>query len=255
MARLLVALAAVGLGVALSGCVGAPAEPVDPGPAAPIGPVPPPSGPLTLERIAGIVSEDDGPPTTRFTPGGTLSTSGADLESEQQYWVAVGGTPDVCADVVAAPYLVSSADAADRDGLDDRSVLLGTFTELDEERFGLIQVYAREFDDDTAAQGFLSGFEASVAACPGYRFLDDGVATYDAVALSVEQLAPAGDGEVAALEYRETLDTADHRTTVYFLQRDRIVISIYGEILPSSTITDADLESLTGTVALRFGEV
>ncbi len=50
-----------------------------------------------------------------------LSTSGADLESEQQYWVAVGGTPDVCADVVAAPYLVSSADAADRDRLDDRS--------------------------------------------------------------------------------------------------------------------------------------
>ena len=101
----------------------------------------------------------------------------------------------------------------------------------------------------------MSTFPSSVAACPGYRFLDDGVATYDAVALSVEQLAPAGDGEVAALEYHETLDSADHSTTVFFLQRDRIVISVYGEILPSSTITEAALESLTGTVAIRFGEI
>jgi hypothetical protein len=247
--RLTAALVALSLGAGLTGCVGAPAET---GSAPPIGPVPAPTGPLTLERVAGIVGQDDVPPTTRLTVGTTISSAAEDLAAENDYWVAVGGQPEQCREVVAAPYLVTSADA----GSDDPSALLATVTELDEERFGLIQVYAREFDDSAAAGAFLAGFQADVAGCPGYQFVDDGAVTYDAVALSLEQLAPGGDGEVAALEYRETLgDSAEHRTSVYLLQRDGIVISIYGEILPSSTITDADLESLAGKVAIRLGMI
>lgn len=249
--RIRLPLAALTLMLALSACVGAPV-PVDEGP---IGPQPAPAGPLTLNRVAGIVTADDVPATANLTIGTTLSTSGDDMVAERDYWIAVGGRPDECQDVVSAPYLVSSSDATSRDLLDDPSALLATVTELDEERFGLIQVYAREFDDEAVARAFLTTFKTTVAGCPGYQFVDDGVVTYDAIALSVEPLAEAGDdeGTVSALVYRETLgDSADHRTTVYFLQRDGIVLSVYGEVLPSSTITDADIESLAGTLAIRL---
>jgi hypothetical protein len=240
------------LGVGLTACVGAPA-PVD---EAPIGPAPAPAGPLTLDRVAGILTADDVPATTSLTIGTTLSTSGDDLAAENDYWVAVGGRPAECADVVAAPYLVSSFDAGSDALLDDPSALIATVTELEEERFGLIQVYAREFDDTAAAQAFLAGFPESVAVCPAYQFVDGDTVTYDAVALSVQPLTETGDGDVTALVYRETLgDSADHRTTVYFLQRDGIVVSVYGEVLPSSTLTDADIESVAGTIALRLGQL
>jgi hypothetical protein len=249
--RIRLPLTALGLMLALTACVGAPG-PVD---EVPIGPEPAPTGPLTVKRVAGIVTADDVPATASLLIGTTQSTSGDDMVAERDYWIAVGGQPAECQDVVSAPYLVSSSDAASRDLLDDPSALLATVTELDEERFGLIQVYAREFDDETAARAFLAGFQTTVAGCRAYQFLDDGAVTYDAIALAVEPVAEAGgeEGTVSALVYRETLgDSPDHRTTVYFLQRDGLVLSVYGEVLPSSTITDADIESLAGTIAIRL---
>jgi hypothetical protein len=245
------AAVAVSLVLALSGCVGTSEEDIPS--QGPIGPQPAPEGPLTLNSVAGIVTDSDVPATTTLTVGTTVSTSGDDMVTERDYWTAVGGRPAECQDVVSAPYLVSSADAASRDLLDDPAALLATVTELDEERFGLIQVYARQFDDAVSARDFLDSFETLVAGCPSYQFVDDGVVTYDAVALSVHPLAT--DGNVYALEYRETLGDAGHSTTVYFLQREGIVISVYGEILPSSTITDADVDAIAGNVAIRLGMV
>jgi len=240
------------LALVLSACVASPdpAEPDD----APVGPVAPVAGPLTLAAVTAIVSDADGPATSSFSPGDSLSTSGADLESEQNYWVSVGGRPAQCAGVVSSPYLVSAADTGER--LDDPSALIGTFTEIDEDRFGLVQVYAREFDDTATAAGFLSEVTAVVDACPGYELVDpDGVVIWKAVALSATPMTGLPDG-VTGIEYVETLqDSASQTVTTTFLQRDGVVVSVYGELTASSSMTQADVDAISADVAERLGQL
>ena len=241
---ILPALTAISLCAVLAGCVGAAPAPSSTPTSAPIGPVAPPEGPLTLDAVRSILSIDDVPPTTLLNLAGTSSTAEADLASERDYWVSVGGSPDQCADVVAAPYLVSSNDVGTR--LDDPSLLIGTVTEVDEERFGLVQLYGRQFDDPATAAGFLDEFTAFVDACPAYQLNG-----YDAVDLSAKRLT--GSDAVAGIEYREKVsDSDEHTTTVYFLQRDSVMVSIYAELFESSTITAADVDRIADDVTERM---
>lgn len=237
----------------LSGCVGADPAPVESVSSAPIGPVPPAGGPLTLEAVAAIIGADDAIATATFAGGDAPSTSGADLASENDYWIAVGGRPDACAGVVSAPYLVSAADTGSR--LDDPTLLIGIFTEVDEERFGLIQVSARQFDDAATASGFLTELTATVQGCPSYQLVDGDTVTWNAVALNVAPLADL-PAEVAGVRYIETLqDSAALGVSTIFLQRDGVVLSIYGEITDTSTITQADVDALAAVVADRLGRL
>jgi hypothetical protein len=234
----------------LTGCVGQDPEP-DPVDTVQIGPVAPSSGAVTLDRVLAIVGDDDASPTTLYMSDGTLSTSGADLDSEDAYFAQVGGTPPECAGVVSSPYLVSAYDTGAR--LDDPSALIGTFTEVDEDRFGLVQVYARQFDDAATASGFLAELTTTVQGCAGYRFVDpDGAVTWNASGLAVGPLdgLPAG---VTGLHYSETVtDTDATAVTTAFLQRDGIVIAVYGELYPSSTITTADVQAVAAAIAGRI---
>jgi hypothetical protein len=250
MRLLCLGVAAIAAALALAGCVGQPPDPA-PGDTAPIGPVAPQSGPVTLDRVLAIVGEDDASPTTLYTADGTLSTSGADLESEGAYFAQVGGTPPECAGVVSSPYLVSALDTGAR--ADDPSALIGTFTEVDEDRFGLVQVYARQFDDAATASGFLAEFAAAVQACPGYRFVDAaGAVTWNATGLTVAPLDALPTG-VAGVQYHETVtDTDATAVTTAFLQRDGVVIAVYGELYPSSTITPADVQAVATAIAGRL---
>jgi hypothetical protein len=240
-------LAAVLVVLALSACAPTPsADP--PQDDAPIGPVAP--GPLTLQRVAGIITDADAPSTTLFTPGDTVSTSGEDLASEIDYWISVGGAPQTCAAVVSSPYLVSGHDTGAR--LDDPSALIATLTEVDEDRFGLIQVYARQFDDAATASAFLDEVTDAVNRCEGYTLSDDGTVSYRAVTLRIEPLEqlPAG---VAGLHYVETVESSlSTGVTTSFLQRDAIVLSVYAETTASSTISAAQADELTATIASRL---
>jgi len=243
----------VALSAALVGCVGEPSPPDETTTEVPVGPLPAPDGPLTLDRVVGIVTAADGPATTEFSGPGELSTSGADLASESDYWVAVGGRPAQCAGVVSAPYLVSAADTGNR--LDDPSSLLGTLTEIDEERFGLVQVYARQFDDAGTASGFLTELTATVQSCSSYQLVDGDTVTWNAVALAIVPLSDPPSG-VSGLRYVETLrDSSALEVTTTFLQRDGIVISIYGEIIDSSTISEADVDAVAGLIAGRLAQL
>ena len=246
-------LAAIALSVALAACVENGPE-NDPGTAAPapVGPAPVPSGPLTLDRVVGIVSESDASATMTFTPG-QLSTSGDDLASENDYFLGNAGAPAACAGVVSAPYLVSAHDTGAR--LDDPSALVGTFAEVDEDRFGLIQVYARQFDDAATASGFFTELSATVAGCSGYKLFDGDTVTVDAVPNGVTTLdgLPAG---VSGIRYTETLRQSDSTgVTIEFYQRDGVVISVYGELTSSSTITQAEVDAISTAVATRLGQV
>ncbi|MBX3196061.1 MAG: hypothetical protein R2717_07405 [Schumannella sp.] len=241
-------VALVALGLLLTGCIATEPEPPIEESTTPIGPVAP--APLSLQDVAGIVGEDDATPTSIFSPDGEIMTSGDVLASENDYWLGVGGTPQECAPVVSAPYLVSAADTGTR--LDDDAAVLGTITELDEERFGLIQIFARQFDDTATAQAFLGELAAAVADCPGYRLVDGTTVTYDARDLELAEI-PNLPESVSGVRYSETAhDSASLGTTTAFLQREGIVISVYGEVTPSSTISVADADALTATIASRL---
>jgi hypothetical protein len=240
-------VAAAALSVLLGACVGAAPE------TAPVeeqGPQPPTSALITLQQLATVVTEGDAPANSLFDIGQT-STSGDDLLSEQDYWVAVGGRPEECRDVVSSPYLVSMADAAAPARLDDPSGALGTYSE-DEDLFGLVQVYGRIFDDEATASGFLDSFAQTVAGCAGYQFVgDDGAATYDAVALRVDEstTAPLGTRVFHYVEDVAGSDILGVSTT--FVQRKNAVVAIYSELYPSSTMTPDDVETLTNTITGR----
>ena len=245
-------LVATAVAVALTGCIEdgpeADSGTIAPGP---VGPVPAPSGPLTLDRVVGIVGAADASATMSFTPGDTISTSGDDLASENDYFVDNGGTPASCAGVVSAPYLVSAHDTGER--LDDPSALIGTFSEVDEDRFGLIQVYARQFDDAATASAFFTELSAAVDGCGGYQLADGPTVTVDAVPEGLTQLEglPAG---VTGLAYREALRHSQSTgVTIDFYQRDGVVISVYGELTTSSTITQTQVDAISETVASRLG--
>ena len=243
-------LTALALSLTLAGCLDDRSVEMDPGTPAPIGPEPAPSGPLTISTVMAIVGADDGGDNTSISAGTELSTAGDDLAAETEYFVANGGTPAVCAPVVSSPYLVSSLDTGTR--ADDPSYMIGTFTELDEDRFGLIQVYARQFDDAATASGFLGEFRAAVAACPGYQLRDGGAVTLDVTKLRVSALSGLPD-EVAGIRYIETLrDSASTSVTVDFLQKGPIVISVYGELTPSSTITQQQIDGISADIVLRL---
>ncbi|HWM33347.1 MAG TPA: hypothetical protein VNR36_03805 [Pseudolysinimonas sp.] len=237
--------------VLLAGCVPGNDGPApDPVTDAPVGPVAPAAGALTLASVAGIVSADDITLSTTFTPGDAASTSGDDLASENDYWIAVEGSPQRCAPVVSAPYLVSGHDTGDR--LDDPTALLGTLTETDENRYGVIQVYARQFDDDATAQAFLAELTASVEGCEGYTLSEDGVVNFAASDLRIAALDDLPPG-VAGARYAETVSSSSSTgVTTSFLQRDGVVISIYAEVTTSSTLSAATADELTATIASRL---
>ncbi|MEO8094393.1 MAG: hypothetical protein ABI632_05585, partial [Pseudolysinimonas sp.] len=239
--------------LALTGCVDATPGPVETSAPAPIGPVPVAAGPLTLQQVVAIVGEDDGTGATSFSAGTEFSTSGDDLASENDYWVGNGGNPAQCAGVVSAPYMVSAHDTGAR--LDDPSVLVGTFTELDEDRLGLIQVYARQFDDAATASMFLDEFTATVKGCPAYQLVDGDTVTFDAVKLKVSALKDLPP-KLTGLHYVETVHgPGSDGVTVTFLQRDGVVISIYGELTSSSTITQDDVDAIAAKVATRLSQL
>lgn len=246
--RLLVPLLALSL--VLTGCLDDRSVEQDPGTAAPVGPEPAPTGPLTLESVLTIVGSDDAGQNTTFTPGDALSTSGDDLESEEDYFTGNAGTPAQCAGAVSSPYLVSEHDTGDRS--DDPSYLVGTFSEVDESRFGLIQVYARQFDDATIASDFFSELTATVAACPGYTLSDGTTVTVNVTALKLTPLTGLPEG-VTGVRYAETLkSSASNGVTIDFYQREGVVISVYGELTPSSTITQAQVDAIGADVAQRL---
>jgi hypothetical protein len=246
--RARIPVAVVVLAAVLTGCV--PTSPVEPG-ADPQGPVPPATGPITLERLATVVSAEDAPRSATFDVG-EASTSGADLASEQDYWVAVGGSPEQCADIVSSPYLVSAADVDDERRLDDPSGTLGTFTEA-EDLFGLSQVYGRVFDDEASASGFLDALGQVVAGCPGYQLTGaDGQPNYVASALTFEESATAPAGTRVVM-YGETVTGSEIlsvRTT--FIQHETAVVAVYAELYPSSTMTGADVAKISDAVATRM---
>ena len=245
--RIASAVGAIAVGLLLSACVAAD-PPVDAPSSEPQGPQPPVSTSITLQQLAGVVSEADAPPQALFDVG-QASTAGADLLSEQEYWASVGGTPAACADIVSSPYLVSSADEADPARTDDATGALGTFTE-EEDRFGLIQVYGRVFDDPAIASGFIDDFAATVAGCEGYRFVDaDGGVTYDASGLTVSESASPPEG-ARVLSYSEDAAGTDG-IGITFVQHENAVVAIYSELYPSSTMTPADVSALAGVIAGR----
>lgn len=246
--RALPLLTALALVAALTACTEPepdPRPPLDiPTPSAPV------DGALAFDDIVGIVTNADAPPTALSTLGDTLSTSGDVLADEQDYWIAVGGRPASCADVVSGPYLVGSGDSGDR--LDDPAAVLATFTEADEALFGLIQVFAREFDGESDAAAFLTELQAAIAACPGYQFVDDGTVTWNAVSLATAPLDTPPDG-IDGFRYTETLRASRASSvTTTFVQRERIVIAVYAELFPTSTLTTADATTLADTIAERL---
>lgn len=248
-ARFAAAASFIAVAAVLSACV--PAAPdVTPAPEQQ-GPVPPSSALLTLQQLAGTVTEADAPPQALFDVG-EASTSGSDLLSEQDYWIAVGGTPEECRDIVSSPYLVRSADGDDVALTDDPTGAIARFTE-DEDLFGLIQVYARVFDDETAASGFVDGFAQTVAACPGYQLTgEDGTATYQAVALHLDESTTAPVG-TRVLDYREDVAGSDITSVgTTFVVRKNAVLAIYTELYPSSTMTPDDAAALATTLADRL---
>jgi hypothetical protein len=248
---LAVLLCTVAIGSAvLTGCVSADDGRVPDTTDAPVGPVAPDTGPVTLDRIVGIVSAADATATTSFTGGDSLSTSGDDLASESDYWVAVEGSPEQCAPVVSAPYLVSDFDTGER--LDDPSALLGTLTEIDENRFGVIQVYARQFDDAATAQSFLSELTDAVGGCDGYTLAEDGTVNFAASDLTIASLDGLPEG-ISGLRYSESVSSSSSTAvTTSFLQRDAVVISVYAETTTTSTIDAAGADALTATIAQRL---
>ena len=249
--RIATAVGAVALALLLSGCI-AP-EPAPEAPTGePQGPLPPSNSAITLQQLAGLVTEADAPPQALFDVG-AASTSGADLLSEQDYWISVGGTPAECADIVASPYLVSSADAADAARTDDPTGALASFTEA-EDLFGLVQVYGRAFDDEATASGFLDGFSATVAGCSGYRFIGpEGDVTYDATGLSVVESTTASVG-TRVLTYSENVEGSDALGVgITFVQHENAVVAVYSELYPSSTMTAEDVAVLVGSVTARIG--
>jgi hypothetical protein len=247
--RVAAILSAAALAVVLGACV--PAAPTVAPTDEPQGPQPPPVALITLQHLAAVVTEGDTPAQALFDVG-SASTSGPDLLSEQQYWEAVGGSPEECRDIVSSPYLVSSADAVDTARIDDPTGTLATFSE-DEDLFGLVQVYGRIFDDPATASGFLDAFMDTVAGCAGYQLAgEDGVVTYQAVALHVDEAtdAPLGTRVVLFSEDVAGSDVLSVGTT--FVQRKNAVIAIYSELYPSSTITPADVSRITTTVTGRL---
>jgi hypothetical protein len=129
---------------------------------------------------------------------------------------------------------------------------VGTYSEIDEERFGLIQVYARQFDDAATASGFLTEFRDAAVACPGYKLYDGDTVTLDVTKLKVAPLSGLPDG-ITGLRYIETLkSSASNGVTIDFLQKDAIVISVYGETTPSSTITQEQIDGISADVVLRL---
>jgi hypothetical protein len=247
--RIATALGALALVVLLNACSAPETAPVPSG--EPQGPLPPSTAAITLQQLATVVTEADAPPQALFDVG-AASTSGADLLSEQDYWVSVGGTPAECADVVSSPYLVSSADAADPARADDPTGALGTFTEV-EDLFGLVQVYGRVFDDAATASGFLDEFSATVAGCAGYRFVGpEGDVTYQASGLRVDEstTAPAG---TRMLAYSEDIEGSDALGVgITFIQHENAVVAVYSELYPSSTMTPAEVDTLATAVAARL---
>ena len=248
--RIAAAVGTIALVLLLSACI--PPEPLpDETAGEPQGPLPPSSTAVTLQQLAGLVTEADAPPLALFGVG-AASTSGADLLSEQDYWMSVGGTPAECADVVSSPYLVAAADAADAARTDDPTGALATFTEQ-EDLFGLVQVYGRAFDDDATASGFLDAFSATVAGCGGYRFIGpEGDVTYEATGLRVEEstTAPAGTRLLTYDEIVEGSGALGVRTT--FIQHENAVVAVFSELYPSSTMTPADVATLVAAVTGRL---
>jgi len=232
----------------LAGCVGAPHETP---PVEEQGPLPPTDALITLQQLATVVTAADAPANSLFDVG-QASTSGADLLSEQDYWLAVGGRPEECRDVVSSPYLVSTADAASEARLDDDTGTLGTYSE-DEDLFGLVQVYGRVFDDEATASGFLDGFAQTVAGCAAYQFIgDEGTPTYDAVGLHVEESTTSPLG-TRVLEYVEDVAGSDILgVSTTFVRRRNTVVAIYSELYPSSAMTPDDVAKLTDTIAARM---
>jgi hypothetical protein len=248
--RIAATAGAFALVLLLSACI-APDPGTDAPTGEPQGPLPPSGTSITLQQLAGVVSEADAPPQALFNVG-AASTAGADLASEQDHWLSVGGTPAACADIVSSPYLVSSADAAEAARRDDPTGALATFTEA-EDLFGLIQVYGRAFDDAATASGFLDAFSATVAGCSGYRFLGpEGDIIYDASGLRVKEstTAPAG---TRVLTYSEEAGESDALGVgITFIQHENAVLSIYSELYPSSTMTPADVAELAAILTDRM---
>jgi hypothetical protein len=112
-------------------------------------------------------------------------------------------------------------------------------------------VYARQFDDAATASGFLGEFREAVAACPGYQLRDGGTVTLDVTKLRVSTLSGLPD-DVAGIRYIETLrNSASKSVTIDFLQKGPIVISVYGETTPSSTITQQQIDGISADIVLR----
>ncbi len=247
--RIASAPAAIALAVVLAACVASvPTGEPSPGQQ---GPLPPTAALITLQQLATVVTAADAPAQSLFDVG-EASSSGDDLVSEQGYWDAVGGSPDVCRDVVSSPYLVRTADADDDALLDDPTGAIGRFSE-DEDLFGLIQVYGRIFDDEAAASGFVDGFAQTVAGCSGYQLTgEDGTVTYQAVALHLEESTTAPIG-TRVLDFREDVAGSDITGVgTTFVVRKNAVIAIYSELYPSSTMTTTDVAQLAETLAERL---
>ena len=209
------------------------------------GPLPPASdGFVALDQLATLVTEADAP-ATMLVQVGEVSASGADLTSEQGYWVSVGGEPAECADVVSSAYLVSSADTGDR--ADDPTGLIGMFTEIDEDRFGLMQAYARQFDDAPTAALFLQELRQTVVGCPGYRLIGaDGTSNWTTSELQLTE-GPAGPAglDMESLRYEEIVQDSDALgLTITFLRRDNVMVAVYAESYPTSTFTDGDASAI-----------
>ncbi|HEV7741639.1 MAG TPA: hypothetical protein VGO65_04410, partial [Pseudolysinimonas sp.] len=61
---------------------------------------------------------------------------------------------------------------------------------------------------------------------------------------------------VTGIRYDETLRNSDSTgVTIEFYQRDGVVISVYGELTGSSTITQAQVDAIAGEVATRLGQL
>ncbi len=247
--RIATASVAIALASILTACV--PSTPVATPSAEQQGPLPPSNALITLQQLATIVTADDAPAQALFDVG-EASTSGADLASEQEYWEAVGGSPEECRDVVSSPYLVASTDGSAPALSDDPTGALARFSE-DEDLFGLIQVYGRIFDDETTASGFVDGFAQTVAACAGYQLVDEnGAVSYEAVALHLEESTTAPIG-TRVWEFSEDVagsDIVGVGTT--FVVRKNAVIAIYSELYPNSTMASADVAELADTLSARL---
>ena len=85
---------------------------------------------------------------------------------------------------------------------------------MDEDRYGLIQVYARQFDDAATASGFFTELTAAVHGCAGYKLYDGDEVTVDAVPKGVTKLEDLPEG-VTGIRYVEKLrDSASKGVTI-----------------------------------------